>query len=51
MQKLEKRTKIQQLLKVKMVYKTQFYKYWKGSELDVEKNTENNFVEFRYAKF
>ena len=34
-----------------MVDKTQFDKYWKGSELDVEKNTENNFVEFRYAKF
>ena len=34
-----------------MVDKTQFDKYWKGSELDVEKNTENNFVEFRCAKF
>ena len=35
----------------KTVDKTQFDKYWKCSELDAEKNTENNFVEFRYAKF
>ena len=35
----------------KTVDKTQFDKYWKCSELDAEKNTENNFVEFRCAKF
>ena len=41
MQKLEKRTKIQQLLKEKMVVdKTQFDKYRKCSELDAEKRNE-----------
>ena len=52
MQKLEKRTKIQQLLKEKMVVdKTQFGKYRKRSELDAENRNAKKIAEFRCAKF
>ena len=52
LQKLEKRTKIQQLLKEKMVVdKTQFGKYRKRSELDAENRNAKKIAEICCAKF
>ena len=48
---MKTQTKIQQLLKEKRLTKLSLTNAEKSSELDVEKNTENNFVEFRCAKF